>query len=192
MNALIPSGWIGGSSVFFLIKKTVIRPITPICIPAAYFILFLRRFRFIMKYRLLLFCLLAFLSACEKDTPPPYVDPDPDPIDTIDFAGTYEGWVEKHSAGVDSFGVYKNDTAFFYSVKIVSEGFRLISIAGSDSPPIPVDSNGFFAFNEFNHNIDGNFKGDSLYLFTEAISGSYEPPQFYDNTQMKFAGKKVE
>ncbi len=145
-----------------------------------------------MKYQLLVFCLFAILTSCEKDTPPPYVGPDPDPVDTIDFAGTYDGWVEKHSAGVDSLGVYKNDTSFFYSVKIISEGYRLISIAGSDAPQIPVDSNGFFAFNEFNHNIDGHFIGDSLYLFTEAISGSYDPPQFYDNTQMKFAGKKAE
>lgn len=144
-----------------------------------------------MRNYLLGICLLLVVASCEKETPP-IIGPGPEPEDTIKFAGTYEGWVEKHSAGVDSFGVYKNDTAFTYSVKIVDEGIGLISIAGSDAPPIPVDSNKKFAFNEFNHNIEGHFSGDSLYLFTEAISGSYEPPQFYDNTQMKFSGKKVE
>ncbi|MEP7128423.1 MAG: hypothetical protein ABI729_06130, partial [Chitinophagales bacterium] len=79
-----------------------------------------------------------------------------------------------------------------YSVTITDETIGFIDIHGSDAPPILVDSNGVFALNEFNHNIVGNFNGDSLYLFTEAISGSYDPPQFYDNTQMNFAGKKVE
>ncbi len=134
---------------------------------------------------------LSMLAACEKNTPPVIVPP-PVPEDTVTYAGTYDGWVNKHSAGVNAIGVYKIDTAYAYSVTISDEGIGLISIHGSDAPSIAVDSNGYFKFNEFNHNIEGNFIRDSLYLFTEAISGSYDPPQFYDNTQMNFAGKKVQ
>lgn len=144
-----------------------------------------------MKIQIAFFCILIALASCKKDTPPTVIIPPP-PEDTIKYAGTYEGWVEKHSAGVDSGGVYKVDTAYTYAITISDEGIGFINIHGGDAPPIAVDSTGFFAFNEFNHNIEGNFKGDSLYLFTEAISGSYDPPQFYDNTQMNFAGKKVE
>lgn len=139
----------------------------------------------------LFFSLLLAFASCKKDTPPIVVPP-PTPEDTIKYAGTYDGWVNKHSAGVNDIGVYKIDTAYAYSVTITDEGVGLISIHGSDAPAIAVDSAGYFTFNEFNHNIEGNFKGDSLYLFTEAISGSYDPPQFYDNTQMTFAGKKVQ
>lgn len=144
-----------------------------------------------MKGLLLLFLMFAVLASCKKDTPLPYIV---EPVeDTAKYEGTYVGWLHKHSAGVDSFGVYKTDTGYTYSIDISEKLIGFISIHGADNAKdIPVNDSGYFAFNEFNHNIEGNFKGDSLYLFTEAISGSFDPPQFYDNTQISFAGKKVE
>lgn len=139
---------------------------------------------------LFFFGILLGLTSCKKEVPPIINNTTP-PEDTLKYAGIYDGWVEKHSAGVDADGVYKIDTAYVYTVTISDVGIGYISIHGSEIPSIAIDPLGNFSLNEYNHNIEGHFNGDSLYLYTEAISGSYDPPQFYDNTQINFSGKKV-
>ena len=143
-----------------------------------------------MKYLLLPFCFVVLMVACKKDP----IKPGTTSIDTTvvsPYPGTYDGLVNIHVAGVDSNGVYKSDTSYAYSVTVEYAGENKITIHGQTTlESIPVDDTGHFEFHDFNRNIEGDFKEDSLYIFSDAISGTYNFPQFYVNEQMSFAGEK--
>ena len=146
-----------------------------------------------MKIIHLLLLPALLLASCKKETAPPYVTPPPPPpVSGNEYAGDYDGIFYQHVAGVDSNGVYKSDTTYSYTVTIIDAGPDMITIHGeTDITAIPVDSFGHFEFNDFNRNIEGDFVGDSLHIFSDATGGSYEPPQWYSNTQLKFDGEKL-
>jgi hypothetical protein len=70
------------------------------------------------------------------------------------------------------------------------EQIKSLSTVQTEVEAIDVDSTGHFELNDYNRNIEGQFIKDSLYIFSDAISGTYSPPQWYNNTQMSFNGKK--
>jgi len=132
-----------------------------------------------------------FISACTKESPPITGGTPPPPPVENPYAGDYYGLFYEHVAGVDSNGVYKSDTSYSYTVTVLSAGADKITIHGqTDLESIVVDSSGYFEFNDYNRNIEGHFVNDSLYIFSDAISGTYSPPQWYNNTQLSFNGKK--
>ena len=144
-----------------------------------------------MKQLLLLLSLAFFFSACSKE-PSPITGGNPGPIPAENgYAGAYYGLFYMHVAGVDSNGVYKYDTSYSYTVTVLDAGANKITIHGqTEVEAIDVDSTGHFELNDYNRNIEGQFIKDSLYIFSDAISGTYSPPQWYNNTQMSFNGKK--
>jgi len=143
-----------------------------------------------MKNLLLPFCLILSLAACNKDEDPFNGVPNPTTAG-ITYAGVYVGLFNEHIAGVDSNGVYKIDTSYEYTVTVLDAGGDKITIHGeTEVDAIEVNDSGYFEFHDFNRNIEGQFDGDSLHIFSDATAGTYEPPQFYSNTQLSFDGKK--
>ena len=143
-----------------------------------------------MKNLLPALLIITLFSACKKDTMPP-PGGSSHTVTPVDYSGSYLGLFYKHVAGVDSNGVYKYDTTYAYTVTITQEGLNTIGIHGeTEVASIEVNDTGYFELKAFNRNIEGHFDGDSLHIFSDAIGGSYDPPQWYSNTQMKFDGKK--
>ena len=144
-----------------------------------------------MKNLLLAACIIVLLSSCKKDDPPVISGNSTPPPAASKYGGEYFGIFYEHVAGVDSTGVFKHDTTYAYTVTIEDVGANQINIHGqTDINAIDVDSTGHFEFNDYNRNIEGNFIDDSLYIYSDAISGSYDPPQWYLNTQLSFKGEK--
>ncbi|MBA2407835.1 MAG: hypothetical protein H0V65_07575 [Chitinophagales bacterium] len=145
-----------------------------------------------MRNLFALIFLFGFTTACKKDAPVPIPSSgNPATDSAAHYGGTYNGMVTLDVSGVDSTGVYKYDTSYAYSVIVIDAGENKITIHGeTEIEAVEVNDTGYFEFNDYNRNIEGDFRNDSLYLFSGAISGSYEPPQFYSNTKMSFAGLK--
>ncbi|MBA2422410.1 MAG: hypothetical protein H0V61_04220 [Chitinophagales bacterium] len=144
-----------------------------------------------MKNLFVLTLLFAFTTACKKEVPVPIPSGNTSVSVVEGYAGTYNGLVILDVSGVDSTGVYKYDTSYAYSVTVLDAGENKITIQGETAvESIEVNDSGHFEFQDYNRNIEGDFRNDSLYLFSGAISGSYEPPPFYQNTKMSFAGLK--
>ncbi len=111
------------------------------------------------------------------------------------YAGTYNGLYEEQNNGVDSNGVFKHDTSYSYSLKIIDGGNYTITI--NHGPifitAIPVDSNGNFYFQDYNHNINGYFTADSLIISSDALNGYYDPNfsgDWFVIQKLSFKGKK--
>ena len=145
-----------------------------------------------MKNLLFAFCLIFSLASCNDEILPPGTDTEvPEDTSAASYSGEYAGLVSLSISAVDSTGVWKTDTSYAYTVKVEYAGTDKITIHGqTDLEAIPVDDEGHFEFHDYSRDIEGFFIDDSLYIYSDAISGSYDPPQFYTNEKMTFIGEK--
>lgn len=145
----------------------------------------------IMKNVILFTGIFLVIAACNKNSNPlpPITTP---PSYTNKYAGTYFGIYSESSNGVDSNGVFKNDTSYNLMLKLSDGGNYTFNI--NKGPlvisSIAVDSTGHFAIVDFNRNIYGHFINDSLYISSKALNGSYNYPQWFVIQELGFAGKK--
>ncbi len=144
-----------------------------------------------ISYLITVACLAIIFFACNKNSTGPLAVINTDPY-LNKYAGTYTGLFEEINNGVDSDGVFKNDTSYNYTLKIADGGSYSITI---DHGPvvissIPVDSLGNFSFVDYNRNIDGHFVNDSCYIYSKALNGTYTYPQWFVIQQLSFTGKK--
>ena|SRR5438105_4000451 len=134
--------------------------------------------------------LLFFLIACNKsELAPPHTNPY---VITSKYAGTYSGQYFESDNGVDSNGVFKHDTTYTYLLKVEDAGNNNVIITHGPIilPTVHVDSVDHFSFVDYNHNIDGHFAGDSLYLYSKALNGTYNYPQWFVIQKLSFNGKR--
>jgi len=133
------------------------------------------------------------IIACNKNELAPPTPGDgipPDPF-ANKYEGTYDGIYEETNNGVDTSGVFKKDTSYTFTVKIGDAGNQDIYIHGlEDIGSIAIDPYGNFAFEDFNRTIEGNFTGDSLFLHTKKLSGTYTYPQYFVIQTLDFRGAK--
>jgi len=151
-----------------------------------------------MKKNVFSILLLAIMViiACNKNelTPPvsPGGDTPPDPF-ANKYEGTYYGIYEETNNGVGDTGVFEKDTSYAFTLKIGDATNQDITIRGlEDIGSLVVDKHGNFAFEDFNRTIEGNFKGDSLFLHTKKLSGTYTYPQYFVIQKLDFGGVKQE
>jgi hypothetical protein len=139
--------------------------------------------------------LSAMIGACNKNSDGPAPVNNPNPY-INQYAGTYNGLYEASNNGVDSTGVFKIDTSYEYSINILDGGNYTITInyGPININSIPVDSNGAFFFEDYNHNITGQFTDDSLFLSSDALNGYYDSIYFSGSwfviQKLSFRGKK--
>ena len=137
------------------------------------------------------FFFIVIMTSCGDDpVPPPISNPDPylNP-----YSGSYDGLFSETNNGVDSAGTFKDDTSYFYSMVIKDAGNYTISIEKGSIilPSIMVDTaTGYFITDYEGREIDGHFIGDSVYIRSKTLNGSYEPPQWFVIQELSFAGKK--
>ena len=150
-----------------------------------------------MKNGLLIAGILMIFAACNKNSnslapvnnPSPYLNY---------YPGTYFGEYRESRNGVDSNGVFKNDTSYNMMLKLTDGGNYAFTI--NKGPliisSIPVDSSGHFVYIDSanHHNITGYFINDSLYLFSNSLHGAYDSVTFVGSwfliVRLSFKGKK--
>ena len=138
---------------------------------------------------------LFFVAACNKKDNGPLPVYNPDPY-VNKYAGTYDGAYTAENNGVDSNGVFKIDTTYAYTLKVLDAGEHKITI--SHGPvniyDIEVDSIGDFYFEDYNHNINGHFSTDSMFIYSDALNGYYDTIGFSGSwfviQKLSFKGKK--
>src|ERR1043165_2386876 len=150
-----------------------------------------------MKNSLLLLSVALFLFTigCNKSelTSPPA----PTVHNVITLSGTYNGLFYESNNGVDSNGVFKNDTSYAYSLNVQELGNNQVVITHGPVtlPQVTLDATNHFSFEDFNHDINGYFVNDSLYLSSNSLNGNWDTIYFVGDwfviQKLSFAGKKV-
>jgi hypothetical protein len=165
-----------------------------------------------MKGLFFILLLVTALWSCEKSTPPSFTNPGGNTgsdngnsggdngngtgSSGPDYGGAYVGLVNarlifagwNYNRTKDS--IVKQDTSFDFTVKVSNLGNNEIFVHTPDTTVdhIEVSDSGAFYLSYYKHNINGQFKGDSLIVTSNSVGGQY--PIFYTSQRYDFRGKK--
>ena len=167
-----------------------------------------------MKEKLLFVFIVSailFLSCNSNELAPPVIDPNPY---VNPYSGNYYGLFYEQRNGADSTGVFKDSTAYTYTLDLQDEGNELFgfskgdlsfdSIAVNDTGGFTgmyiqqvmiqdsLDSIGNPVFKFDTTTVSGYFYAkDSVYMDYKYITGAYEPTEWFAIVQLIFRGRKV-
>ena len=133
-----------------------------------------------------------------------------DPYQNV-YSGNYFGLFIEENNGVDSNGVFKDSTAYDYTLEIHDEqnqmvgfskgnlNFDSIVVDETDSfvglhieTKTYTDSLGNSAIRKDTTEVKGYFTStDSVYVFFHSLGGGYLPTPYFTLTHLTFSGKKI-